>query len=107
MSPDDVAAELRDEILRRTKITVSAGIAPNTKVAKIASNRNKPNGQFRVTNDRTAVMAFMRDLPIRKVNGIGRVFDRELEAVGIHTGGVFIYNLPSWRRFLVRKAFSF
>src|SRR5205809_3826008 len=107
MSPDDVAAELRDEILRRTKITVSAGIAPNTKVAKIASNRNKPNGQFRVTNDRTAVMAFMRDLPIRKVNGIGRVFDRELEAVGIKTCGDIYYQRAYLAKLFGQKAFQF
>lgn len=45
------------------------------------------NTSKRVPNERSAVMAFMRDLPIRKVNGIGRVFERSFEAVGILTCG--------------------
>ncbi len=32
-------------------------------------------------------MEFVRTLPVRKVNGVGRVFERELEAVGIKTCG--------------------
>ncbi|KAH0565371.1 hypothetical protein GP486_001236 [Trichoglossum hirsutum] len=107
MSPDDVVAELRGEVLRRTGITVSAGIAPNTKIAKIASNRNKPNGQFRVANDRSAIMAFMRDLPVRKVNGIGRVFDRELEAVGIKTCGDIYHQRAYLVKLFGEKAFQF
>jgi len=76
---------LRTEILEETKISVSAGIGPNTRIAKISSNKNKPNGQFLVPNDRVAVMNFMADLPVRKVNGVGRVFERELLSVGINT----------------------
>src|SRR4051794_5401176 len=107
MSPEDVVEKLRDEVLQKTGITVSAGIGPNDKVAKIASNRNKPNGQFRVANDRKAVMAFMRDLPVRRVNGIGRVFDRELNAVGVMTCGD-IYNQRAYLMDLFgQKAFRF
>jgi len=32
-------------------------------------------------------MAFMKVLPVRKVNGVGRVFERELDAIGIKTCG--------------------
>lgn len=81
-SPEEVVSQLRSEIYAKAKITVSAGIAANAKLAKIASNRNKPDGQFRLASDRTAIMAFMRDLPTRKVNGVGRVFERELDAIG-------------------------
>jgi DNA polymerase kappa len=81
MDPEDVVTQLRNEVSEKTKITISAGIAPNAKIAKIASNRNKPNGQFRVADDRTTILAFMRDLPTRKVNGVGRVFERELDAM--------------------------
>ena len=48
MGPDEVVQQLRDEVFEKCKITVSAGIASNAKLAKIASNRNKPNGQFRI-----------------------------------------------------------
>ena len=85
LDPATVVSRLRSEILEGTKISVSAGIGPNAKIAKISSNKNKPNGQFLVPNDREAVMNFMADLPVRKVNGVGRVFERELVSVGIST----------------------
>ncbi|KAF8471677.1 hypothetical protein BDZ91DRAFT_692591 [Kalaharituber pfeilii] len=85
LDPDTAVSTLRAEVLERTKISVSAGIGPNTRIAKIASNKNKPNGQFLVPNDRETVMDFMADLSVRKINGIGRVFERELDSVGIKT----------------------
>lgn len=107
MDPEDAVSQLRNEVAEKTKITISAGIAANAKIAKIASNRNKPNGQFRVANDRATILAFMRDLPTRKVNGVGRVFERELDAIGVKTCG----DLYSQRAYLSKlfgeKAFQF
>ncbi|KAI5306960.1 hypothetical protein KEM56_006111 [Ascosphaera pollenicola] len=85
LTPEEAVQQMRDEIFKETHVTVSAGIAPNSRIAKIASNWNKPNGQFRVVNDRDAVMEFMSTIPVRKVNGVGRVWERELESVGIKT----------------------
>ncbi|KAI0879796.1 uncharacterized protein GGS22DRAFT_182809 [Annulohypoxylon maeteangense] len=87
LTPGDVVQQMRDEIHDKTRITVSAGIAANAKLAKICSNMNKPNGQYILPSDRNAVMTFMRDLPTRKVNGIGRVLERELQEIGIKTCG--------------------
>ncbi|KAL1845836.1 hypothetical protein Plec18170_009542 [Paecilomyces lecythidis] len=87
IEPQEAVQKMRSEILEKTKVSVSAGIAPNAKVAKIASNKNKPNGQFYIPSERDAIMEFMRDLPVRKVNGVGRVFERELDAIGIATCG--------------------
>ncbi|MCJ1258716.1 hypothetical protein MMC24_006549 [Lignoscripta atroalba] len=107
MEPEDVVTQLRTEVSEKTHITISAGIAANAKIAKIASNRNKPNGQFRVASDRTTILAFMRDLPTRKVNGVGRVFERELDAIGIKSCG----DIYSQRAYLAKlfgeKAFQF
>jgi len=85
LSPAEAVARLRAEVAARTGITVSAGIAPNARLAKICSNINKPDGQFELAADRVAITAFVQRLPVRKVNGVGRVFERELEAVGIRT----------------------
>jgi DNA polymerase kappa len=75
--------------------------------AKICSNKNKPNGQFRVPNDRIEIMKFMRDLPTRKVNGIGRVFERELGAIGVNTCGD-IYEVRQYLpKLFGEKAFIF
>lgn len=107
MDPEDVVTQLRNEVHEKTKITISAGIAANAKIAKIASNRNKPNGQFRVANDRTTILAFMRDLPTRKVNGVGRVFERELDAIGVKTCGDIYAQRAYLSKLFGEKAFQF
>ncbi|CAK7202473.1 hypothetical protein SEUCBS139899_005196 [Sporothrix eucalyptigena] len=86
-TPAEAVEKLRSQVAEKTKVTVSAGIAANTRLAKICSNMNKPNGQFLLENDRDAIRAFMKTLPCRKVNGVGRVFERELAALGINTCG--------------------
>lgn len=96
ISPWDAVAQMRRQVHERTDITVSAGIAANAKLAKICSNINKPNGQFVLPNDRVTIMSFMRDLPCRKVNGIGRVLERELKAIGVENCG----DVYGQRRFL-------
>ncbi len=107
MDPEDAVSQLRDEVAEKTKITISAGIAANAKIAKIASNRNKPNGQFRVANDRATILAFMRDLPTRKVNGVGRVFERELDAIGVKTCGDLYPQRAYLSKLFGEKAFQF
>ncbi|KAL2038293.1 hypothetical protein N7G274_008942 [Stereocaulon virgatum] len=107
MDPDEAVTQLRNEVCEKTHITISAGIAPNAKIAKIASNRNKPNGQFRVANDRATILAFMRDLPTRKVNGVGRVFERELDAIGVKTCGDIYPQRAYLSKLFGEKAFQF
>lgn len=107
IDPEDAVAQMRAQVQEQCKVTISAGIAANAKLAKICSNKNKPNGQFRLPSDRSSILAFMRDLPTRKVNGIGRVFERELDAIGIRTCG----DIYPQRHYLIRlfgeKAFQF
>ncbi len=81
----DIAKEIRKNILETTKITASAGIAPNKMLAKIASDWRKPNGQFAVTPEQ--IDAFMVDLPVRKIWGVGPKSVQRLEKRGIHTCG--------------------
>ena len=107
MDPEEAVQQLRREVFEKTKITVSAGIAANAKLAKICSNKNKPNGQFRLPADRTSIMTFMRDLPTRKVNGIGRVFERELDAVGVRTCGDIYDHRQYLSKLFGDKAFYF
>ena len=85
-SAEDVVNELRSKIHSRTDLTASAGIAPNTMLAKICSDLNKPDGQHRLEPDRDRVVAFVRALPIRKINGIGNVTEQLLRAAaGVET----------------------
>ncbi|KAL2004795.1 hypothetical protein VTN00DRAFT_3068 [Thermoascus crustaceus] len=107
IGPEEAVQRMRAEILEKTKISVSAGIAANAKIAKIASNKNKPNGQFYVPHDRAAIMEFMASLPVRKVNGIGRVFERELDAIGIKTCGDIYPQRAYLAKLFGQKAFQF
>ncbi|KAI1341198.1 impB/mucB/samB family protein [Xylariaceae sp. FL0016] len=107
IAPADAVQQMRDEIHEKTKITVSAGIAANAKIAKICSNMNKPNGQYVLPNDRPAIMKFMRDLPTRKVNGIGRVLERELQEIGIKTCGDIYAQRQYLRQLFGDKAYEF
>ncbi|KAJ5730852.1 uncharacterized protein N7483_005360 [Penicillium malachiteum] len=107
MTPEEVVQQMRAEILESTKVSVSAGIAANAKIAKISSNQNKPNGQFRVANERGAIMDFMRNLPVRKVNGVGRVFERELSSIGVETCGDIYPHRALLTKLFGEKAFQF
>lgn len=107
MDPETAIQQLREEVHEKCKITISAGLAPNAKIAKICSNKNKPNGQFRVPNDRAAVAAFMSDLPVRKVNGVGRVLERELDAIGVKTCGDIYPQRAYLSRLFGHKTYEF
>lgn len=107
IDPQEAVEQMRARVLEETKVSVSAGIAANAKLAKIASNQNKPNGQFFIANDRDGIMDFVRDLPIRKINGIGRVFERELNAIGIQTCGDIYPQRAFLTKLFGEKAFQF
>ena len=66
-------------------MTASAGIGPNKLVAKIASEINKPNGQYEVKPEK--VPEFMEPLPVRKLWGIGAVAEEKLAQAGVTTCG--------------------
>jgi DNA polymerase-4 len=80
-----LAQQIRSAIFRKTKLTSSAGIGPNKLIAKVASEINKPNGQFEVKPDEVA--EFMKDLAVRKIWGIGEKSERKLEELGVKTCG--------------------
>ncbi len=84
-APGPLAQVIRGTIFRKTKLTSSAGIGPNKLIAKIASEINKPNGQFEVTPEQ--VPEFMEKLPVRKISGIGEKTERKLEELGVKTCG--------------------
>lgn len=107
VSRTDAVEKMRKEVHDKTKITLSAGIAANGRLAKICSNRNKPNGQFELPNERPVIMDFMRELACRQVNGIGRVFERELAAVGVKSCGDIFTQRQFLRKLFGEKACEF
>jgi DNA polymerase kappa len=107
LTPEEAVSQMRADVYERAKITVSAGIAANAKLAKICSNKNKPNGQFFLASDRQTIMEFMKTMPTRKVNGIGRVFERELDAIGVKTCGDIYAHRQYLAKLFGQKAFQF
>ena len=78
------AAEIRARIFDETGLTASAGISYNKFLAKLASDRRKPNGQFVVTSAMGA--AFVEALPVGKFHGVGPVTANKMNRLGIFTG---------------------
>ena len=84
-APGPLAQVIRGTIFRKTRLTSSAGIGPNKLIAKIASEINKPDGQFEVTPEQ--VPEFMKKLAVRRIWGIGEKTERKLEELGVKTCG--------------------
>ena len=80
-----VATMIRDAIREETRLTASAGIAPNKFLAKIASDWRKPDGQFVIRPHQ--VLGFLAPLPVGKLHGVGRVMEAKLASMGIQTVG--------------------
>ena len=78
-----MAQQIRATIYNETGLTASAGIAPVKFLAKIASDLNKPNGQYVITPD--AVPDFLKTLPLSKIPGVGKVSAGKLETMGLRT----------------------
>ncbi|ORM73617.1 DNA polymerase IV [Pantoea wallisii] len=78
-----MAQAIRADIERETGLTASAGIAPIKFLAKIASDLNKPNGQYVITPQ--AMPDFLLTLPLSKIPGVGKVATKKLEEMGMHT----------------------
>ncbi|XP_078252766.1 DNA polymerase kappa isoform X2 [Rhinoraja longicauda] len=85
ITAEETVKEMRFRIEQKTKLTASAGIAPNMMLSKVCSEVNKPNGQYQIPADSCAVKDFIKNLPIRKVPGIGKVTEKMLNALGITT----------------------
>ncbi len=78
-----IARAIRNSVCRELGITVSAGIAPNKFLAKIASDWNKPDGQFVVRPE--DVDRFVAALPVRRLPGVGPAMAARLAELGIET----------------------
>jgi|YelNatPaOPRAMG01_1025707.scaffolds.fasta_scaffold02271_13 DNA polymerase IV (DinB-like DNA polymerase) len=74
--------QIKEEIRVREGLTASVGIGPNKLVAKIASDRQKPNGLTVVRPEEAE--EFLAPLPIRKIPGVGPKTEKFLARRGIH-----------------------
>ncbi|MCK3657207.1 DNA polymerase IV [Pasteurellaceae bacterium Pebbles2] len=80
-----IAQQIRQQIFDELHLTASAGVAPLKFLAKIASDQNKPNGQFVIKPDEVA--DFVLNLPLKKIPGVGKVTSEKLAKMGLLTCG--------------------
>jgi DNA polymerase-4 len=81
----EAAEKIRSEIREETRLTASAGVAPNKFLAKIASDWRKPDGIFVIKPHQ--VERFLVDLPVRKIPGVGKATEAVLHEMKIMTVG--------------------
>ncbi len=77
----NVAKRLKAAIREKTRLTASAGVAPNKFLAKIASAWRKPDGLTVIAPER--VESFLQQLPVDALWGVGPVTAERLRERGI------------------------
>src|SRR5437868_12341901 len=83
--------DLREEIIDKTKLPISFGLASNKLVAKIATDEAKPNGYLFIQHGKEK--EFLAPLPVKKIPGVGAHTLSVLNEMGIELIGD-ILRLP-------------
>jgi DNA polymerase-4 len=84
-SPLLAAHKLHERMKGATSLNCSIGIATSRLVAKVASDQAKPNGILWIVPGQE--IGFLAPLDVRKIPGIGKVMERNLNAIGIQRVG--------------------
>ena len=77
-----LAYEIQKKIKEQERITASIGIGPTLKLAKIASDYNKPEGVTVVS--KAGLKQFFNGLPLRKIPGIGKSTSKKLASLSFN-----------------------
>jgi len=84
-TPCQIAQRIRDTIADEQGITCSVGVASTKFVAKLASGLAKPDGLLVVPA--AEVVAFLHQLPVGALWGVGDRTEETLQRLGLHTVG--------------------
>jgi DNA polymerase-4 len=80
-----LSSEMKARVKRELGLTASVGVGPNKLLAKMCSEVTKPDGYFVL--EEKEVEKFLRDLPVRKLWGVGAKTENRLKELGINTVG--------------------
>jgi len=78
----EIAAQIKEEVKRKTELTISVGVSVNKFLAKLASDFEKPDGLTVIRAD--DIKSFMYSLDINKIWGVGDVFAAKLAEEGVY-----------------------
>lgn len=79
--PIKIAYYIKEQVLKKTGLTISVGISYNKFLAKLASDWNKPDGIKIITKE--MIPDILKPLSINKVYGIGKKSAERLKKIGI------------------------
>ncbi|KAM9321622.1 DNA repair protein REV1 [Gastrophryne carolinensis] len=85
LSPDDIAQAIREEIKEKTLCSASIGIGSNILLARMATRKAKPNGQYHLKPEE--VDDFIRELSVSTLPGVGRSMEYKLSTLNVKTCG--------------------
>lgn len=92
-SPADIARAIRHRVKAELGLPISIGVARTKHLAKIASQVAKPDGL--VVVDPAAELAFLHNLPVELMWGVGPVTRAKLADIGVQTIGQ-LAQMPGW-----------
>lgn len=79
---EKLARDIKNRIRREQNLTASVGVAPNKFLAKVASDLEKPDGLVVVPPGEEE--AFLRDLPVERLWGVGPRTAETLHELGLY-----------------------
>jgi len=101
-APADIAARVRARVRAELGLPISIGVARTKHLAKIASQVAKPDGLVIV--DPAAELAFLHDLPVGLMWGVGPATKARLAGAGIETIGQLAQSSPGAMQQLLGRA---
>lgn len=94
---ESLGKAVKNAVKDATGLHCSVGLAPIKFLAKIASDLDKPDGLTILYP--ADVPDFLRTLPVQKIPGVGKTFNKALDSLGIRTcGEVCAYPQEFWSR---------
>ncbi|KAM6140749.1 DNA repair protein REV1 isoform 1-T1 [Pterocles gutturalis] len=85
LTPDELANAIRTEIKAQTKCAASVGMGSNILLARMATRKAKPDGQYHLKPEE--VDDFIRGQLVTSLPGVGRTMESKLASLGIKTCG--------------------
>ncbi|KAG9348665.1 hypothetical protein JZ751_028982 [Albula glossodonta] len=85
VSPDELAGAIRADVRERTGCSASVGMGSNILLARMATRKAKPDGQYYLKSEE--VDDFIRDQSVTSLPGVGRSMGCKLASLGVRTCG--------------------
>ena len=103
---ETIAEKIRAAIRSEVGLAASVGVAHNKFLAKLASEKAKPDGLFVVPDEHGAIVKFLAALKVGALWGVGKVTEDALERAGFRTVGDIQKADPAYLRRLLGESLS-